>query len=233
MAILRNGLMGEYTGKVGSTSGSRNKSGPYVKGHSRFYKDAKTKEQISLRNRFFYTAKYCRKYIFEKKYIDSKIPFKKGMSYNQFFKENINAFTDYQFYPDYPKLCFSKGPIQLPLEISVKKEEKEEFIYNISWDDNYIFDDNPDEGKFKEYANVVIFVDYGPYGRFDLRRKIALRTEKTVSVDLSCWDNESDFHFYIFFSDSEGCTFSDSVYLDSYIYITDEERAKYDTSYWM
>jgi len=233
MAILRDGLMGDFTGKIGNNSGSRNKSGPYMKGHCRFYKDAKTKKQVSLRKRFSYTAKYCTRYISVCKHDDEEILFKNNISYNKLFKENVNAFTDYQCYPDYPKLCFNKGPIQLPLDISIRKDEKEKFIYNISWEDNYIFDDNPDEGRFKEYATVLILVDWGPYGSFDVRRKVALRTEKSVSVDLSCWDDQSDFHFYIFFSDSDGCTFSDSVYLDSYLYMTDEDRATYDISRWM
>ncbi len=204
MGKINQGILDGVSGKVGNVIGASWKGIDYIRVKPSSVANPRTPRQMQQRTRFkgvTSTAKQLLDSIVRPIWNKAAV---KMSGYNLFVKRNMEAFGPDGTIIDFSKLQMSAGKLPNPYQISVEKTEGVESGVSISWDEL-------SEEDFGGNSLMLVAFDQDGQEIFtDLTGDI-LRGEGGTDIVLP-FDPGTEAHMYIFFTDVERKTFSDSVY---------------------
>lgn len=207
MAILRKGVLGGFSGKVGPATGSSWRHLDILKGPS----SKKIKKENLLPQNFMLDVlsrflKPFRSFIrigfYHKKNKDS--PFNRAMHYN-WDRAVIGVAPNYQI--DYKKIILSRGPREPAWAARAILENETQM--KITWE-------IPETTKIKLIGNdrAVVLI-YNERTEKVLSSTTAIRSDLSVSIYIPMKDQNSNLYLWMFFVSADGKSVSNSDYIGS------------------
>lgn len=135
MGQIKQGILGGFSGKVGTVIGSNWKGISYMRAIASNVKDARTAKQLAQREKFAFTLNFLKPLrsfirVGFKMYARQQTAFNAAMSYTL---KNVIKGASPNWTVDYPKMMVSRGSLDLPMNIQKLSIEGE---IGISWLDN-------------------------------------------------------------------------------------------------
>lgn len=203
MGTFKQGILGGFSGKVGTVIGFVRNGVACMRGLAMTYNDANTQAQQSQRSKFGLVGSFIRPFTSLFNFTYSNMP---GTAINAAFSEIINHAIK-GIYPafeiDYPKVMVSKGTLlgaENPAVISVVPGK-----IDFSWDDNSA-DGNA------SFDDLAICVVYNPILKKVISEIGATRTLGTLTVTVPDAYIGSTVQTYLAFKSKAG-KYSDSEYV--------------------
>lgn len=206
MGQIKQGILGGFSGKVGTVIGSNWKGISYMRAIAPNVKDARTAKQLAQREKFALTMSFLRSLqsyirIGFKSYATHQSAFNATMSYN--LRNAIKGVSpDWSI--DYSKVMVSRGSLVLPLNIQKVSNEGE---IGISWIDNSGVANALDT----DFAMPLAYNAVKHEAVYDMTS--SCRGDEGVSLEYpSNWAGDT-VHVYLGFVSEDGYLVSDSVYV--------------------
>ena len=206
MGNIKQGILGGFSGKVGTVIGSSWKGITYMRAIAPNVKDARTAKQLAQREKFVLTLGFLRSLqsfvrVGFKMYATRQTAFNAAMSYT--LKNCIKGVSP-NFSIDYAKVMVSRGSLVLPLNIHRLNNDGE---IAISWSDNSGVGNALDT----DFAMPLAYNTDKHEVVYDMVS--ACRGDEGVSLNYpSNWSGDT-VHVYLGFVSENGSLVSDSVYL--------------------
>ena len=206
MGNIKQGILGGFSGKVGTVIGSSWKGITYMRAIAPNVKDARTAKQLAQREKFVLTLGFLRPLqsfvrVGFKMYATRQTAFNAAMSYT--LKNCIKGVSP-NFSIDFAKVMVSRGSLVLPLNIHRLNNDGE---IAISWSDNSGVGNALDT----DFAMPLAYNTDKHEVVYDMVS--ACRGDEGVSLNYpSNWSGDT-VHVYLGFVSENGSLVSDSVYL--------------------
>ena len=206
MGNIKQGILGGFSGKVGTVIGSSWKGITYMRAIAPNVKDARTAKQLAQREKFVLTLGFLRSLqsfvrVGFKMYATPQTAFNAAMSYT--LKNCIKGVSP-NFSIDYAKVMVSRGSLVLPLNIHRLNNDGE---IAISWSDNSGVGNALDT----DFAMPLAYNADKHEVVYDMVS--SCRGDEGVSLNYpSNWSGDT-VHVYLGFVSENGSLVSDSVYL--------------------
>lgn len=205
MGIIKKGVLGGFSGKVGNVVGASWKGIDYIRTKPDHVFNPNTPKQQAQRSKFKGVQEFAQ---LLKRPIVTPIwnPVAVKMSgFNLFVKKNIFAFNSSGEIEDYSKVQIAMGKIAFPFEFNTEMDKTDGTKIMLDWkDDKEVY-------QFSEEAllNVVILTK----GSSRPRRYFAIckRSELKAEIDIDGrYPEGTEINVYAFFSEDEFSKFTDS-----------------------
>lgn len=206
MGNIKQGILGGFSGKVGTVIGSSWKGITYMRAIAPNVKDARTAKQLAQREKFAFAIGFLRPLqsfirIGFKMYASRQSAFNAAMSYT--LKNAIKGVSP-NFSIDYSKVMVSRGSLALPLDIQKQNNDGE---IAISWSDNSGIANALDT----DFAMPLAYNANKQEAVYDMVS--SCRGDEGVSLNYpSNWSGDT-VHVYLGFVSENGSLVSDSVYI--------------------
>ena len=206
MGNIKQGILGGFSGKVGTVIGSSWKGITYMRAIAPNVKDARTAKQLAQREKFVLTLGFLRSLqsfvrVGFKMYATRQTAFNAAMSYT--LKNCIKGVSP-NFSIDFAKVMVSRGSLVLPLNIHRLNNDGE---IAISWSDNSGVGNALDT----DFAMPLAYNADKCEAVYDMVS--SCRGDEGVSLNYpSNWSGDT-VHVYLGFVSENGSLVSDSVYL--------------------
>lgn len=202
MGIIKQGILGGVSGKVGPVIGSSWKGIPYLREIPQSVADPRTKAQLDVRKRFGSVSKLASSMLSTiVQPLNNR--FAHGMSgYNLFCKRNKAAFneTTGEFVPE--NLTISKGKLG-STTINDAETTTDEFI--VYWDSNL-------EGDFQQMSDLAYVAVIDDKGEVIATSSgVENRAQECVNIVLPTLPEGTKLNIYLSFLRSDGTLVSDST----------------------
>lgn len=206
MGNIKQGILGGFSGKVGTVIGSNWKGINYMRAIAPSIRDARTAKQLAQREKFKLVLGFLRSVqsyvrVGFKMYATRQTAFNAAMSYTM---RNAVKGTSQDVSIDYSKVMVSRGSLVLPLNIHRLNNDGE---IAISWSDNSGVGNALDT----DFAMPLAYNADKHEVVYDMVS--ACRGDEGVSLNYpSNWSGDT-VHVYLGFVSENGSLVSDSVYL--------------------
>ena len=135
MGTIKQGILGGFSGKVGTVVGSSWKGISYMRGQAQSVKNPRTAKQMAQRDKFSLALSFIRPIqsfiqVGFKTYAQKQSEFNAAMSYTM---KNVIKGTYPSFSIDYTKAMVARGSLALPMEIQKQNVSGQ---ISVSWADN-------------------------------------------------------------------------------------------------
>jgi hypothetical protein len=211
MAHLPQGILGGFSGTVGTVIGFFKHGKYFIRAKNLSHHDAGTDKQWEVRNRFKGFLTFASRINLE---VIRPVWSAYGITMTGwclFMKKNIASFDKDGNIADYSNLTLSLGVLPLPENIVVTSSGSADGTLLISWKDN----SGVDEARPTDRLRVVAVNDSHPYVLTGLD---AVRSDTKVPVTVPCEVSER-LHLYLFFQDDARSMASPSIHAE--VTITD------------
>jgi len=134
MALLKKGILGGISGKVGNVVGGTWKGIDYIRSLASSVANPRSPGQVSQRTKFSAVVEIGSQLLGSiiQPFWNGKVP--KMSGFNAFVQQNIAEFTN-EGVPDYTDLLFSKGSLLSPASIAITSQNNDgDFV--LQWVDN-------------------------------------------------------------------------------------------------
>jgi hypothetical protein len=206
MAHLPQGILGGFSGTVGTVIGFFKHGKYFIRAKNRSHHDAGTDKQWAVRNRFKGFLTFASRINVE---VIRPIWSAYGITmtgWSLFMKKNIAWFDKDGNIADYSNLTLSLGVLPLPGNIVVTGSGATDGSLLITWKDN----SGIDEARATDRLKVVAVNDSQPYVLSGLD---AVRSDTRVSVTVPCEAGEK-LHLYLYFQDEARSVASPSIHAE-------------------
>jgi len=204
MGKIKQGVLGGFSGTVGTVVGSIWNGICYMRGVAKSYKDKKSAKQVAQRTRFKACVKLAKSVISKLIRPIWNLSAEEMTGYNLFMKTNQSCFGPDGAIADFENLKFSVGNLLLPGNIVVQNDGTTAGAVRITWQDN--------SGIENADANDRLRVVYIAGGIVEVMEGLVFtRSEELATIQLTGLSGQT-VHFYVFFGDEESETFSESFH---------------------
>jgi hypothetical protein len=206
MAHLPQGILGGFSGTVGTVIGFFKHGKYFIRAKNRSHHDAGTDKQWAVRNRFKGFLTFASRINVE---VIRPVWSAYGITMTGwclFMKKNIAWFDKDGNIADYSNLTLSLGVLPLPGNIVVTGSGADDGSLLISWKDN----SGVDEARATDRLRVVAVKENQPYVLTGLD---AVRSDTQVPVTVPCEAGER-LHLYLYFQDEARSMASPSIHAE-------------------
>jgi hypothetical protein len=206
MAHLPQGILGGFSGTVGTVIGFFKHGKYFIRAKNRSHHDAGTDKQWAVRNRFKGFLTFASRINVE---VIRPVWSAYGITmtgWSLFMKKNIAWFDKDGNIADYSNLTLSLGVLPLPGNIVVTGSGATDGSLLISWKDN----SGVDEARATDRLRVVAVKENKPYVLTGLD---AVRSDTRVPVTVPCEAGEK-LHLYLYFQDEAQSVASPSIHAE-------------------
>lgn len=206
MGSIKNGILGGFSGKVGTVVGSSWNGISYMRAVATNVKDARSPKQMAQREKFAMAHAFLRPIrsfinVGFKMYAVRQTAMNAAMSYTL---RNVIKGSSPDFTIDYSKVLVSRGSLELPQNIQLVNNEGE---IGISWSDNSGLTNALDS----DFAMALAYNANKMCAVYDMVS--SCRGDEGVSLSYpSDWVGDT-VHIYLGFVSENGSLVSDSVYV--------------------
>lgn len=206
MGNIKQGILGGFSGKVGTVVGSNWKGISYMRAIAPNIRDARTVKQLAQREKFKLVLGFLRSVqsyvrVGFKMYAIRQTAFNAAMSYTM---RNAVKGVSPNFSIDYSKVMVSRGSLALPLNIQKLNNEGE---IGISWSDN----SGMANARDSDFAMPLAYNAVKNVAVYDMVS--SCRGDEGVSLSYpSDWVGDT-VHVYLGFVSENGALVSDSAYV--------------------
>ena len=208
MGTIKQGILGGFSGKVGTVVGSSWKGISYMRGQAQNVKNPRTAKQVAQRDKFSLALSFIRPIqsfiqIGFKTYAHRQSAFNAAMSYTL---KNVIKGTYPSFTIDYTQAMVSRGSLAKPLNIQKLSNDNE---IAVSWQDN----SGTANALDTDFAMVLAYNANKQEAVYDISS--ACRGDEGASLRYpSDWAGDT-VHIYLAFVSEDGTLVSDSDYVGS------------------
>ena len=208
MGTIKQGILGGFSGKVGTVVGSSWKGLSYMRGQAQSVKNPRTAKQKAQRDKFALALSFIRPIqsfikVGFKTYAVHQSEFNAAMSYT--LKNAIKG-TYPSFTIDYAQAMVSRGSLAKPLNIQKQNNDNE---IAVSWQDN----SGTANALDTDFAMVMAYNPEKEEAVYDMAT--ACRGDEGASLQYpSDWAGDT-VHIYLAFVSEDGTLVSDSDYVGS------------------
>jgi hypothetical protein len=206
MAHLPQGILGGFSGTVGTVIGFFKHGKYFIRAKNRSHHDAGTDKQWAVRNRFKGFLTFASRINVE---VIRPVWSAYGITstgWSLFMKKNLATFDKDGHLADYSNLTLSLGVLPLPENIVVTSNTAGNGSLLISWKDN----SGIDEARATDRLRVVAVKENQPYVLTGLD---AVRSDTQVLVTFPCEAGER-LHLYLYFQDETRSMASPSIHAE-------------------
>lgn len=206
MGSIKQGILGGFSGKVGSVIGSNWKGISYMRGIALNVKDARSPKQLVQRGKFAFAVAFLKPMksfidVGFKSYAVQQTAMNAALSYT--LKNAITGISP-DFGIDYSKVMVSKGGLELPPKIQMVNNEGE---VALSWNDNSGVGNASDT----DFAMPLVYNANKCTAIYDMVS--SCRGDEGVGLSYpSDWVGDT-VHVYLTFVSEDSSLVSDSVYV--------------------
>ena len=208
MGTIKQGILGGFSGKVGTVVGSSWKGISYMRGQAQSVKNPRTAKQMAQRDKFALALSFVRPIqsfvkIGFKTYATRQTAFNAAMSYTL---KNVIKGTYPSFTIDYSQAMVSRGSLAKPLNIQKQNNNNE---IAVSWNDN----SGTANALDTDFAMIMAYNAEKKEAVYDMAT--ACRGDEGASLQYpSDWVGDT-VHIYLAFVSEDGTLVSDSDYVGS------------------
>ena len=208
MGTIKQGILGGFSGKVGTVVGSSWKGISYMRGQAQSVKNPRTAKQMAQRDKFALALSFVRPIqsfvkIGFKTYATRQTAFNAAMSYTL---KNVIKGTYPSFTIDYSQAMVSRGSLAKPLNIQKQNNNNE---IAVSWNDN----SGTANALDTDFAMIMAYNAEKKEAVYDIAT--ACRGDEGASLQYpSDWVGDT-VHIYLAFVSEDGTLVSDSDYVGS------------------
>ena len=208
MGTIKQGILGGFSGKVGTVVGSSWKGISYMRGQAQSIKNPRTAKQIAHRDKFALALSFIRPIqsfikVGFKTYATHQSAFNAAMSYTL---RNAIKGSYPNFSIDYTQAMVSRGSLAKPLNIQKLNNEGE---IAVSWQDN----SGTANALDTDFAMLLAYNDNKQEAVYDMNS--TCRGDEGTSLQYpSDWAGDT-VHIYLAFVSEDGTLVSDSEYVGS------------------
>jgi hypothetical protein len=208
MGTIKQGILGGFSGKVGTVVGSSWKGISYMRGQAQSVKNPRTAKQMAQRDKFALALSFVRPIqsfikIGFKTYATRQTAFNAAMSYTL---KNVIKGTYPSFTIDYTQAKVSRGSLAKPLNIQKQNNNNE---IAVSWNDN----SGTANALDTDFAMIMAYNAEKKEAVYDIAT--ACRGDEGASLQYpSDWVGDT-VHIYLAFVSEDGTLVSDSDYVGS------------------
>ena len=206
MGTIKQGILGGFSGKVGTVVGSSWKGISYMRGQAQSVKNPRTAKQVAQRDKFALALSFIRPIqsfiqIGYKTYAHKQSAFNAAMSHT--LKNAIKG-TYPNFTIDYENAMVSRGTLAMPLEVSKQNTEGR---IAVSWSDN----SGTANALDTDFAMILAYNANKQEAVYDMHT--ACRGDEGVDVAYPAdWSGDT-VHIYLSFVSEDGTLVADSTYV--------------------
>lgn len=208
MGTIKQGILGGFSGKVGTVVGSSWKGISYMRGLAQSVRNPRSAKQVAQRDKFTLALSFIRPIqsfiqVGYKTYATHQSAFNAAMSY--ILKNAITGtYPDHRI--DYAKVMVSRGPLELPTNIQTIDTENE---ISVTWLDNSGF------GKALDTDFAMLLVFNPAKDEVIYSMNSSCRGDEGLSLNHPAdWSGDT-VHIYLAFVSEDGTLVSDSEYVGS------------------
>ena len=208
MGTIKQGILGGFSGKVGTVVGSSWKGISYMKGRAQSVKNPRTTKQMAQRDKFALANKFIRPIrsfinLGFKTYAKHQSAYNAAMSYTL---RNAIKGTYPSLTIDYTKAMVARGSLALPMEIQKQNVSGQ---ISVSWTDNSGIANALDT----DFAMLMAYNAEKQEAVYDMHT--ACRGDEGVEVSYPAdWSGDT-VHIYLAFISEDWTLVSDSQYVGS------------------
>ena len=201
MGTIKQGILGGFSGKVGTVVGSSWKGLSYMRGQAQSVKNPRTAKQMAQRDKFALALSFIK--VGFKTYAVHQSEFNAAMSYT--LKNAIKG-TYPSFTIDYAQAMVSRGSLAKPLNIQKQNNDNE---IAVSWQDN----SGTANALDTDFAMIMAYNADKQEAVYDMTS--TCRGDEGSSLRYpSDWVGDT-VHVYLAFVSEDGTLVSDSEYVGS------------------
>ena len=208
MGTIKQGILGGFSGKVGTVVGSSWKGISYMRGQAQSVKNPRTAKQMAQRDKFSLALSFIRPIqsfiqVGFKTYAQKQSEFNAAMSYTM---KNVIKGTYPSFSIDYTKAMVARGSLALPMEVQKQNVSGQ---ISVSWADN----SGTANALDTDFAMLLAYNANKQEAVYDMHT--ACRGDEGVGVSYPAdWSGDT-VHIYLAFVSEDGTLVSDSEYVGS------------------
>ena len=205
MGTIKRGILGGFSGKVGTVVGASWKGIDYIRSIPAKVRNPRTPDQVKQRTKFATVINFLTKItpvikVGFKNYANKQTAFNAAVSYNL-----LNAVTgskdDYKM--DYSKVLVSRGSLYKPISGTTKIEDDE---VSVAWDVNY-----SGNGSYSDMSTILLFNPDKNESIIDA--EVTDRAEGFASIAYKDQWKGDEIEIFLMFTSEDGKLVSDSLYL--------------------
>ncbi len=205
MGTIKRGILGGFSGKVGTVVGASWKGIDYIRSIPAKVRNPRTPDQVKQRTKFATVINFLTKItpvikVGFKNYANKQTAFNAAVSYNL-----LNAVTgskdDYKM--DYSKVLVSRGSLYKPISGTTKIEDDE---VSVAWDVNY-----SGNGSYSDMSTILLFNPDKNESIIDAEGTD--RAEGFASIAYKDQWKGDEIEIFLMFTSEDGKLVSDSLYL--------------------